>query len=177
MKLSSIFLLAMGLVAPTAAIPIITSSSDLPANVTIAEAIELLSAQIDTSDIQSLETDASSRGSVANTVELGTDELLLWGQTSRGNVPDVTDLSVDIVSEEAAAAAVARITRQETDLEITDRLIFNTGISTFLYFKSKGQPTTLDWSDDGCSSSPDRPLGFNFLNSYVWEIPVGLSSC
>lgn len=47
----------------------------------------------------------------------------------------------------------------------TDGLLFLTPMSSFLAAKAKKQPARLIWSDNGCSNSPDKPDGFNFLPS------------
>ncbi|RPA83003.1 hypothetical protein BJ508DRAFT_413671 [Ascobolus immersus RN42] len=54
------------------------------------------------------------------------------------------------------------IEKRETAIQATDRLLFSASLSTFTTAKSKKNPSTLDWSDDGCSKAPDSPLGFKF---------------
>lgn len=114
---------------------------------------------------------AIPRGNVPDTVELGVDEFNNWGIDHRGKVPDVTNLATDIVPESAVAKdniiarGIAWLTKRETDPEATDRLLFSTSISNFLYAKSIKNPGSLDWTDDGCSNSPDAPAGYNFLPS------------
>lgn len=78
------------------------------------------------------------------------------GQNVRGTVPDVTDLTKDIVAVEAAGDS-RDITKRETANAATDRLLFSESLSNFLYYKSIQSPGGLDWSDDGCSNSPDNP--------------------
>ena len=56
------------------------------------------------------------------------------------------------------------LSARETDEEATDRLLFDTSIADFQTARDAQDPATLDWSSDGCSSSPDQP-GFNFLPS------------
>jgi hypothetical protein len=49
--------------------------------------------------------------------------------------------------------------------DITDTLLFHTPMPAFLAARnSKLYAHLLDWSSDGCSASPDHPLGFNFLD-------------
>ncbi|KAF2703325.1 hypothetical protein K504DRAFT_463691 [Pleomassaria siparia CBS 279.74] len=55
--------------------------------------------------------------------------------------------------------------RQETAMAATDRLLFNTTIAAFESARNALNPATLDWSSDGCSYSPDMPLGFDFLQA------------
>lgn len=47
----------------------------------------------------------------------------------------------------------------------TDRLLFSSTIGAFATARNARNPAGLDWSSDGCSSSPDNPFGFNFINS------------
>lgn len=45
----------------------------------------------------------------------------------------------------------------------TDGLLFHTPIASFLSSKAAQSPAGLIWTDDGCSKSPDKPDGYNFL--------------
>ncbi|KAI9793468.1 MAG: hypothetical protein M1833_000754 [Piccolia ochrophora] len=45
----------------------------------------------------------------------------------------------------------------------TDKLLFQESLSQFLSAKAAESPASLIWTDDGCSQSPDRPSGFNFV--------------
>ncbi|KAF2834459.1 hypothetical protein M501DRAFT_907618, partial [Patellaria atrata CBS 101060] len=47
----------------------------------------------------------------------------------------------------------------------TDRLLFSSTMSQFQAARNARNPSGLDWTSDGCSSSPDNPLGFNFVPS------------
>jgi hypothetical protein len=56
-------------------------------------------------------------------------------------------------------------TAQAVDIQaVTDDYLFSTSLSQFITIKGQ-QPYAdqLDWSDDGCSYSPDNPFGFKFL--------------
>ena len=177
MQIISYVLLALGAASSVAAFPaaienaplpaeIVARTPILPAGVTIKEAIVILAAYIAEND---------------HTAEIHLDpavaSAVVWGQTTRGSVADTTNLKVDIVSDAQAAAAAAKVVKRETAVAAVDRLCFSTSIANFLYYKSKQTPAGLNWTDDGCSSSPDMPLGFNFLNSYARPIycvlPVG----
>jgi hypothetical protein len=62
----------------------------------------------------------------------------------------------------------AAIEPRETDMEATDRLLFDTPMSTFLDEKRLLNPSTLDWTDNGCGAKAgdvivDNPDGFDFL--------------
>jgi hypothetical protein len=50
--------------------------------------------------------------------------------------------------------------------QVTDQYLFSTSLSAFQTTRGRhphaGQ---LDWSSDGCSSSPDNPFGFNFVKA------------
>ncbi|KEF61054.1 uncharacterized protein A1O9_02619, partial [Exophiala aquamarina CBS 119918] len=53
--------------------------------------------------------------------------------------------------------------RQSSSLETeTDRLLFSTPISEFLIARDSRTPSELDWASNGCSFSPEEPLGFDF---------------
>lgn len=106
--------------------------------------------------------DVSHRGSVPDITDLTTDVIDdsgLYDVSHRGSVPDVTDLDADIIPD----SAVPVIERRQT--ATTDTLLFSSSISTFLSAKARRSPSTLNWTDDGCSNSPDKPSGFNFLPS------------
>ncbi|KAJ4360684.1 uncharacterized protein N0V89_001251 [Didymosphaeria variabile] len=64
-----------------------------------------------------------------------------------------------------AAAPTQSLEVRETAVEATDRLVFKTTLAAFITARNAQNPSTLDWSSDGCSSSPDNPFGFDFLNS------------
>ncbi|KAL8677942.1 MAG: hypothetical protein Q9186_005665 [Xanthomendoza sp. 1 TL-2023] len=46
---------------------------------------------------------------------------------------------------------------------VVDNLVFNVPMPEFLAAKQARNPPCFDWSDDGCSCSPDKPDGFDFL--------------
>ncbi|TLS29610.1 hypothetical protein PpBr36_00878 [Pyricularia pennisetigena] len=53
--------------------------------------------------------------------------------------------------------------RRQSDLvAITDQLLYSTPLSEFISRRDAKDPPTLDWTSDGCTSSPDNPLGFPF---------------
>ena len=57
-------------------------------------------------------------------------------------------------------------TRADADIkDITDTLLFWDTITAFEAKRNATDPPKLDWTSDGCSDSPDKPLGFNFLPS------------
>ena len=88
------------------------------------------------------------------------------GEGDRGDVADKTDLSTDIVPEtEVASFAASSVSAALSPVSDTDRLLYSTSMPAFLTAKRNKNPGNLDWSDDGCSNSPDKPAGFNFLDS------------
>ena len=44
-------------------------------------------------------------------------------------------------------------------------LLFSDTMDQFQAARNAKDPSELDWSSDGCTDSPDKPLGFNFLPS------------
>lgn len=53
-------------------------------------------------------------------------------------------------------------TRQDAEA-ITDQLLFKDTLPEFITRRNAKDPATLDWTSDGCSSSPDNPFGFPFV--------------
>lgn len=47
----------------------------------------------------------------------------------------------------------------------TDKLIFSVSIGSFEKSRKAKNPSKCNWSSDGCSWSPDKPDGYNFLAS------------
>lgn len=73
--------------------------------------------------------------------------------------------TVAVLVASVAAAPAPPLEARETAVEATDRLVFRETLATFINGRNARNPPTLDWSSDGCSSSPDNPFGFDFLNS------------
>ncbi|KAK5088133.1 hypothetical protein LTR05_002350 [Lithohypha guttulata] len=58
------------------------------------------------------------------------------------------------------------IRERQTDLEVkTDQLLFSTSMEDFQTARAAQDPPELDWTSNGCTASPDEPLGFNFRDS------------
>lgn len=69
-------------------------------------------------------------------------------------------------SSHDASLSIPLNTRQTPTLNAeTDRLLFVAPISSFLASRSAHRPQGLDWTSDGCSSSPNNPFGFDFLGA------------
>ncbi|KAH7371685.1 secretory phospholipase A2 [Pyrenochaeta sp. MPI-SDFR-AT-0127] len=66
-----------------------------------------------------------------------------------------------------AFAAPTQLAERQSNLQtVTDSYTFTISISQFISNRNnKVGPAELDWSSDGCSSSPDNPFGFDFQNS------------
>jgi hypothetical protein len=47
--------------------------------------------------------------------------------------------------------------------EVTDELLFTLTLPQFTARRNAQDPSTLDWTSDGCTSSPDNPFGFPFV--------------
>jgi hypothetical protein len=62
----------------------------------------------------------------------------------------------------AVLAAPAADKRQDVDA-VTDTLLFDTSLPNFIVARNALNPSYLDWSSDGCTDSPDNPLGFPYV--------------
>ena len=63
----------------------------------------------------------------------------------------------------AVPTADATSVRRQNPDSIVDQLTFGISLPQFTARRNKRDPSTLDWSSDGCTSSPDNPFGFPFL--------------
>ncbi|KAF2177764.1 hypothetical protein K469DRAFT_528671, partial [Zopfia rhizophila CBS 207.26] len=63
------------------------------------------------------------------------------------------------------AVPAGDVTRRDTIEQIADRLLFTDTMAQFQAARNAQNPSSLDWGSDGCSSSPDNPFGFDFLQS------------
>lgn len=62
----------------------------------------------------------------------------------------------------APASDVTTLKRQDINT-VTDQLLFSVTLPEFETRRNRKDPASLDWSSDGCTSSPDNPFGFPFL--------------
>jgi hypothetical protein len=77
----------------------------------------------------------------------------------RGVTATVTAAAALLLTTGTAFAALPPEELQET----TDRYLYEVSLDSFLQIKAeKPYDDQLDWSDDGCSYSPDEPLGYEF---------------
>lgn len=64
----------------------------------------------------------------------------------------------------ASSAVAAPLEPRQTSLAtMTDQYLFTISLPQFSAKRNARDPATLDWTSDGCTSSPDNPLGFNFI--------------
>ncbi|KAK2612087.1 hypothetical protein QQS21_001816 [Conoideocrella luteorostrata] len=63
----------------------------------------------------------------------------------------------------AAPSAHAASLKRQDITAVTDELLFSITLPQFEARRNKKNPSSLDWSSDGCTSSPDNPFGFPFL--------------
>lgn len=62
------------------------------------------------------------------------------------------------------AAALARSISVRNDVTtITDQYLFDISLDQFITYRDALDPNTVDWTSDGCTDSPDNPLGFDFV--------------
>ncbi|KAK9425737.1 putative Phospholipase A2 [Seiridium unicorne] len=62
----------------------------------------------------------------------------------------------------AVLAAPAGVKRQDVDA-VTDEILFNITLPEFTTRRDALDPSYLDWDSDGCTDSPDNPLGFPYV--------------
>ncbi|KAJ6445265.1 phospholipase A2 [Purpureocillium lavendulum] len=62
-----------------------------------------------------------------------------------------------------AGGDVTSIAERQSPNAVTDQLLFSLTLPQFTARRNKRDPATLDWSSDGCTSSPDNPFGFPYL--------------
>jgi len=47
----------------------------------------------------------------------------------------------------------------------TNTRMWSNSLNTFITNRKKKNPSYLEWSSDGCTSSPDKPYGWNFVKA------------
>ncbi|EJP64764.1 phospholipase A2 [Beauveria bassiana ARSEF 2860] len=62
----------------------------------------------------------------------------------------------------ALAAPASVVDPREPKEDITDRYLFSTPLPTFLEYREKENPDSLDWTSDGCTHASNNPFGFPF---------------
>ncbi|PKS05697.1 hypothetical protein jhhlp_007964 [Lomentospora prolificans] len=62
-----------------------------------------------------------------------------------------------------SADTSAVVTKRQDATTITDQYLFSITLPVFTQRRNARNPSTLDWTSDGCTSSPDNPLGFPYV--------------
>lgn len=55
------------------------------------------------------------------------------------------------------------LTSRQDLTAVTDQYLFSISLPDFSAKRAAQDPATLIWTSDGCTSSPDNPLGFPFV--------------
>src|SRR6478735_5810091 len=55
------------------------------------------------------------------------------------------------------------VSKRQSANTVTDQLLFSVTLPQFTARRNARDPPTLDWTSDGCTSSPDNPFGFPFV--------------
>lgn len=61
----------------------------------------------------------------------------------------------------ALALPATGVSPRQSNVALVDELMF--GITLPAFTARRGTPATLDWTTDGCTSSPNNPFGYPFL--------------
>ncbi|NUU25114.1 MAG: phospholipase [Streptomycetaceae bacterium] len=73
----------------------------------------------------------------------------------------------------AVTVALSPAHAAESPAATTDRLLFGESLARFVATRAAAdRPGTVDWSSDGCSTAPDAPLGYDFLQA-CWRHDFG----
>ncbi|KAF5027141.1 hypothetical protein F66182_767 [Fusarium sp. NRRL 66182] len=57
----------------------------------------------------------------------------------------------------------ASLSKRQSANTVTDQLLFSVTLPAFTARRNARNPPTLDWTSDGCTSSPDNPFNFPFV--------------
>lgn len=64
----------------------------------------------------------------------------------------------------ASVLAAPAASKRQDDVEaITDEILFDITLPEFTTRRNAQDPSYLDWTSDGCTDSPDNPLGFPYV--------------
>ncbi|KAK1757955.1 prokaryotic phospholipase A2-domain-containing protein [Echria macrotheca] len=72
-------------------------------------------------------------------------------------------LAAQAIALPAAPSDAAELESRQSITSVTDQLLFSITLPAFTSRRNAKNPANLDWSSDGCSSSPDNPFGFPFV--------------
>lgn len=84
------------------------------------------------------------------------------GTFHAGFCPGSTDIKCCVKSAAAPSPAATAVAPNLRTAAAFDKLVFQDSISTFATAKRAKNPACFDWSDDGCSCSPDQLGEFDF---------------
>ncbi|TLD07527.1 hypothetical protein PgNI_10973 [Pyricularia grisea] len=73
-----------------------------------------------------------------------------------------TPISQELAQVEPRGAALKASAANPKLIPVTDMLVFNVSLETFIARRDKLDPAALDFSSDNCTDAPDNPLGFPF---------------
>ncbi|KAI1846912.1 hypothetical protein JX266_007133 [Neoarthrinium moseri] len=71
-------------------------------------------------------------------------------------------VAVFLLQTTGLAAPTNPAKRQDINT-ITDQILFDITLPEFTTRRNAKNPSSLDWESDGCTSSPDNPLGFPYV--------------
>lgn len=72
----------------------------------------------------------------------------------------------------ATTLALSVAARQDTLEAVTDEYLFDITLDQFVAYRDAQDPDTVDWTSDGCTDSPDNPLGFDFVRN-ITSVSLG----
>lgn len=79
-----------------------------------------------------------------------------------------TSLACGALSLLPATALALSVAARQTTLEtITDQYLFDISLDQFVAYRDAQNPNTVIWTSDGCTDSPDNPLGFEFVRDML----------
>ena len=70
-------------------------------------------------------------------------------------------LHLAVLAMASIAMALPVLEPRQSIQDVTDELLFTDSIDQFEAARNARDPSSLDWSSDNCSDSPDNPFGFN----------------
>lgn len=72
-------------------------------------------------------------------------------------------LAAAVALASAVTALPAEVVERQSNVAVTDQLSFSLTLPQFTTRRNNRDPPTLNWTTDGCTSSPDNPFGFPFV--------------